>query len=78
MTWRLEHVDDVECRIDESGVYIVVTQIDPRLDIVATCRVRVDLMTMAGDENIPVISFQGEANAVRHADIGFSTTIGII
>ena len=80
MTWELREVDDVECTMDDSGVYVVVHR------VISTethkqyagdrVRVRADLMgggfATGGETNAePIMSFIGSANAVRKALIQF-------
>jgi hypothetical protein len=72
MEWELREVGDIDCTIDDSGLYVVVDRV-PRG---CTVEVRADLMTDATkcshlktDE--PVVSFIGSANNVRKHLIGF-------
>ncbi len=56
MIWELHSVKDVECTMDNSGIYTVINRTpgdDIRLDV------------MDSTENEAVQSFQGTANAVR-------------
>lgn len=67
MTWELRAVDDVECTMDDSGVYVVIHRVE-RAEAHkeysgVRILVRADLMASEGDE--PIISFIGKANAVR-------------
>jgi len=72
MTWELKEVDDVECQLDDSGVYVVINRIvERRADgdyIREFVKVRADLMTA---DNEPLVSFVGSANAVRKHLIRF-------
>ena len=68
MTWELREVDDVECVLDDSGLYVVINRFETErtfkdmADTVIT--VRADLMTA---DHEPLMSWQGSANAVRKA-----------
>ncbi len=76
MTWELKHVEDVECAIDESDVYVVIHRVETNPydhrpdDYVVHVEVRADLMTTEG---IEIISIQGSANAVRKELIRYLT-----
>ena len=63
MGWTLTEVQDTDCLMDDSGVYVTIH------------RVRADLMD-CNDE--PITSFIGTANAVRKAVIRFLTGAGPI
>ena len=66
MEWELRHVEDVECGLDDSGIYTVINRVKTTKtfkDMIGDFyMVRVDVM-MHGDE--PLVSFQGSANVVR-------------
>lgn len=73
MNWQLHKVDDIDCTMDDSGVYVVIN----RVEVKGTHKeysgmevhVRADLMQSADDE--PIVSFEGRANAVRKHLIAF-------
>ena len=62
MAWQLIEATDVDCTMDDSGVYTIIS----RLALKYGCSrgtVRADLMTTDGD--VPLVSFIGTANNVR-------------
>ena len=60
MQWELHQVSDMECTMDDSGVYVTIHR------SVITNTVRADLwQTVDGGSDTPLVSFQGKANAVR-------------
>ncbi len=79
MTWELRKVEDIECTLDDSGVYAVVNRMVhlPQSPVV----VRLDLMRTSSKESAmswnstgndePIMSFVGTANNVRKAVIGY-------
>ena len=75
MTWELHKVDDIDPTIDDSGVYVVISRVETTrtfkdmVDYIVT--VRADLMGRAGLGSYPIVSFIGEANAVRKHLIRF-------
>lgn len=79
MDWKLIEVEDVECTLDNSGVYTVINRIkhtgthkrQTKTDVL----IRVDIMGSHLDK--PLVSYQGEANAVRKAVIAWLTISGI-
>jgi len=79
MAWEIEHVQDVECELDDSGVYVIVHRIAKESvhkgipGVVVS--VRADLMRSRDNE--PIRSWQGSANNVRKHLIRFVRAIGI-
>lgn len=79
MIWELREVKDIEATLDDSGVYVVINRVVTERtfkDIVGdVVRVRADLMArveadtankvVAADTDEPIVSFIGDANAVR-------------
>lgn len=67
MTWELKVVGDIECTLDDSGVYTTIN----RVIVYGRCFhiVRLDLMRQS-DKN-PIMSWQGTANNVRKAVMAF-------
>ncbi len=77
-TWELRTItDDIECTLDNSGVYIVVNrEMDTKHSegyIFAGVVVRVDIMA-DGKTDYPIMSFIGKADNVRKAVIRFLTS----
>ena len=74
MKWELKKVEDIECTMDDSGVYVVINRVkvgsfDHRFDdYPMLTAVRADLMTASHE---PIMSWQGSANAVRKHLIRF-------
>ena len=72
MSWELREVSDVECTLDDSGVYVTIHRIvrsETHKEYYGThILVRADLMTV---DNEPIVSFIGTANAVRKHLIRF-------
>lgn len=82
MSWQLIEVEEMECTLDDCGYYVIINRLEEHRefkDRAATIiLVRADLMTA---DNEPVVSFVGEANAVRkhlmkylmdrHASLGY-------
>ena len=73
MTWELREVEDIECTLDDSGVYTVIHRIKTRYGNyrqtpIAPVHVRLDLITASVE---PLMSWQGTANNVRKAVIAF-------
>ena len=58
MAWTLKHVEESECTMDDSGMYVVVNRRNDET-------VRADLMATGSDR--PIRSLEGTANAVRKA-----------
>ena len=76
MEWELRHVEDVEAILDDSGAYVIVHRIEETETHKEYSGIRVsvraDLMvSISGRDDIPIMSFQGSANAVRKALIKF-------
>lgn len=82
MAWQLIEATDVECTMDDSGVYVVIhRQVEGMVhkgysgQIV---RVRADLIGTTGmgtsEPNWPVVSFIGKANNVRKRLIAYIRT----
>lgn len=67
--WQLHEVEEMDCTIDDCGYYVTINRIEERQefkDRAATfVKVRADLMAHDHAGVVPVVSFQGEANAVR-------------
>lgn len=64
--WELKAVEDIDCTMDDSGVYVIISRVVKKMvhkgiagEVV---QVRADLMTSDGE---PIISFIGKANNVR-------------
>lgn len=76
MTWELKHVVDVECTMDDSGLYTVIHRVirpDLHKEYAGErIEVRADLMTA---ENQPLMSWQGTANNVRKHLIAYIHSI---
>jgi len=74
MAWEIEHVQDVECELDDSGVYVIIHRIakeSVHKGIAGTIvEVRADLMRSSDNE--PIRSWQGSANAIRKAITRFN------
>ena len=72
MTWQLVEVSDVDCTMDDSGVYVVVNRVvrkeTHKQYSGERVLVRADLMTV---NNAPIMSFIGSANNVRKHLIRF-------
>lgn len=66
MTWQLHHVEEMPCTLDDCSYRVHIYRIEEQRtfkDRVATfVTVRADLFST---DNEPIVSFQGEANAVR-------------
>ena len=79
MTWELREVSDIDCTMDDSGVYVVVNRVEDvsvhKGRTGTRVRVRADLMTAGTDDgppmNDPIMSFIGSANNVRKHLIHF-------
>lgn len=76
MTWELHKVEDIDATMDDSGVYVVINRVQgvrTFKDIVAdVVQVRANLMGRGlNSSDYPIVSFIGEANAVRKHLIGF-------
>jgi len=73
MTWQLNRVEDRECTMDDSNVYTVINRVkqtETRKQYANTnILIRVDILRAEDDE--PLQSFVGEANAVRKAVISY-------
>ena len=71
MEWQLIETVDRECTIDNSGVYTVINRIkqtETHKQYASTnILIRVDILRT--DDDIPLVSYQGEANSVRKAVI---------
>lgn len=67
MDWKLNKVEDIECTMDNSGVYTVINRVmETKYGKGAgtvLLGIRVDIL--ATDGNLPLQSFQGTGNAVR-------------
>lgn len=65
MEWELKEVGDIDCTMDDSGLYVVINRVvgsamEPtNRDII---RVRADLMA---SDNEPIMSWIGSANNIR-------------
>ena len=74
MTWELRKVEEIECTIDNSGVYTDINRI-PAKWIPETggylIHVRLDLMQTSNSK--PIMSWQGTANNVRKGVIKYLT-----
>ncbi|KKN71927.1 hypothetical protein LCGC14_0415730 [marine sediment metagenome] len=70
MEWKLIECEDVPCIIDNSGVYTVINRLIEteygKGAGVTYKGIRVDIMSSADN---PLVSIQGEANAVRKSVI---------
>ncbi len=76
MKWKLNQAEDVECTLDDSGVYTVINR-QKKMEIVK--QNYVERVTIRGDifsknpnnngDDIALQSFEGEGNAVRKAVI---------
>lgn len=87
MTWQLHHVEEMECTLDDCGYHVVINRIEKQRvfkDRAATLvTVRADLMgreyiDSSGPSDrpmrpVPIVSFQGSANAVRKYLIRYIT-----
>lgn len=73
MNWSLIEATDVDCTMDDSGVYTIISRIKPHPSR-NTADVRADLMQTDGD--VPLISFIGTANNVRKRLIAWLSAIG--
>ena len=78
MPWQLVHVSDVECTMDDSGVFVTVYRIteeithkDRKGSLVS---VRADLWQRTDNGDEPLVSFVGTANAERKHLIRFLNT----
>jgi hypothetical protein len=72
MDWKLIECEDVPCTLDNSGVYTVINRVvNPKWQTKTDVKIRVDIMGSHLDQ--PLISYQGEANAVRKAVIAWLT-----
>lgn len=69
MTWELIEAEEMPCTLDDCGYYVTINRIEEQRtfkDRAATfVTVRADLMVHDGGGVVPVVSFQGSANAVR-------------
>lgn len=73
MKWELIECEDMPCTIDNSGIYTVISRIEDFTDKTYTTTsvlIRVDILSSADN---PLVSFQGEANAVRKSVIAWIT-----
>ena len=72
MTWELREAKHVEAAPDDSGVYAVINRVAVKTTHKEysgeVIRVRLDLMTSAGD---PIMSWIGSANNVRKHAIAY-------
>ena len=85
MTWELKHVEDRECKLDDSGLYVTIHRLENLPDIdrytsegsVTFRHVRADLMQTEHETgsamtlDVPIVSFQGTASAVRKAIVDY-------
>lgn len=72
MEWELVHVKDMEATMDDSGVYVTIHRVADRTAGINT--VRADLwqtVRISDGADIPLVSFDGTANAVRKHLIHF-------
>lgn len=83
MNWELREVENTDCTMDDSGVYVVIHRVVEAMDrrethqghtmvhkgIVGPVRVRADLMRSGTEYQAdePIMSFIGSATAVRKA-----------
>ena len=67
--WCLIKATDVDCTMDDSGVYTVINRMDEKHGVIHPF-VRADLMTM-GDDCDCLVSFIGTANNVRKRLIAY-------
>ena len=67
MTWELVEATDVDCTMDDSGIYTVIHRVVNKTShkerVGEHVLVRVDIMS--ADKNDPLISFIGKADNVR-------------
>ena len=74
MKWKLNQAEDVECTLDDSGVYTVINR-QKKMEIgkqnyVERVTIRVDIFSKNPNNNgddIALQSFEGAGNAVRKA-----------
>ena len=66
MAWKLKQAEEVDCTIDDSGLYVIINRVIEKQmhkeyagEIIL---VRVDLMS---DKHEPIMSWIGQANNVR-------------
>lgn len=81
MTWELREVSDVDCTMDDSGVYVVINRVvrtETHKEYSGErVLVRADLMQVYSNrinelkQNVPIVSFIGSANNVRKHLIRF-------
>ena len=70
MKWELIEAVDIECTMDNSGVHTVINRLDHGYANKGGPIIRVDIMNQVDE---PLVSYQGEANAVRKAVIAWLT-----
>lgn len=73
--WKLVEVDDVDCTLDDSGLYVVINRIETQDTHKGISGVRVIVRADLMLKNEPVRSFIGKANDVRKALIGYMAEI---
>ncbi len=77
MNWELRKVEDIECTLDDSGIYTIINRIPCTACPALSATVRLDLMpAVSSDEPAPlhgpIMSWQGTANNVRKAVVKFT------
>ena len=85
MTWELKEVEDIDCTMDDSGVYGIINRRVEKRNfkdrIGDVIRVRADLMQIDPDHTSrcdePIVSFIGSADAVRKHLMRYLTVMRI-
>lgn len=75
MNWELIECEDMPCTIDNSGIYTVISRVKAMSGRLQIILIRVDILSSADN---PLVSFQGEANAVRKSVIAWITLHAIM